>query len=153
MAAEHSPVPLASLLAGPVAVVITFIVAAAFNIGSGIDWMITAVVGSGLAFAVNGKPRHEEADFVWVLPFFVLLWGIVSSATTWDPTWARMPRWVYVKNKFLGPDCSSSECLGILFSMPAISTASYSLVTFLVRRIARATQGAASQSPADSAMS
>ena len=154
---ENPPNPLIkfflhSMLAGPVAVIMAGIVAAAFDMGTGADLTVAAVVGGGLAFAVNGKPRHRVGAFVWVVPFVLLLWGVVGSATSWDPRWAGMERWVYVQNEFLGPDCSSTECLAIVFStMPAITSGTYSLVTFLVRWVARTTQDAASQKPADSA--
>ena len=125
-----------SLLAGPASVVLTLIVAAALNLSSGGALVLAALHGALLAGIFNRQvQRGRVAAFVWILPFFLITYEVIHEATAWDPRWARMPRWAYVKNELFGPNCSASECLATVFvTMPAISMASYSIIAFFLQR-------------------
>lgn len=68
---------------------------------------VAGIVG----LVANYIRQRRTSLFVWALPLALFAFAAWDLYTTWNPSWAPVPRRHYVIGALFGPDCQSQECL------------------------------------------
>ena len=77
-----------------------------------LTFWLTPFTGAILGIVATKRWRSRIVIFSFLPTTLLFLWALTGVLVSWNPSWAHMGRWEYAKNSFLGPNCSSSECLG-----------------------------------------
>ena len=84
---------------------------------------VAGIVG----LVANYFRQRRTALFVWALPLALFAFAAWDLYTTWDPSWAPVPRRHYVIGSLFGPDCHSQECLYTLPTDILLASLCYTL--------------------------
>jgi hypothetical protein len=110
----------------------SFLVVVVVPIVGLLNYWTTPFAGGALAL-YTARGRHARgALFAWIPAFLLFAWDATSTITTWGPSWSHMTRWEYLMNYLFGPNCGSSECLGMVVSAVFTGGIGYSLAAYFV---------------------
>jgi hypothetical protein len=96
----------------------------------GPSFLLPIISGGVLCYLFTRRAELvTPALWVWLVPAAVLIWSIrdwrhQAVDNSWQDVW----------NNFFGTRCSSSECLYEIITAVFLSSVSYSLVAFFLRR-------------------
>jgi len=123
----------------------SFLVVVAVPILGLLDYWITPLAGGALAL-FTARGRHGRgALYAWIPASLLFAWDAADSLRFWAPSWSHMTRWEYFRNYHFGPNCGSSECLGLVISALFTGGLGYSLAAYFVLRKKRTASNAQSE--------
>jgi hypothetical protein len=124
--------PIAALLLSPVALVLEHTLSPIAG-----EVAYSLAVAGGIGWFVARRWPHRSATFVWVPGFVLYVYDVIGLLRRWEITRPQIGRWEYAVNTMFGPNCSDTECLGVLFSAMLMGTFSYSLGSYFCLRRTR----------------
>ena len=99
-----------------------------------LNYWVTPLMGVLLGGITTERWRSSSVLFAWIPSFLLFADEAITLFRIWNPTWAYMSRWQYVKNTLFGPQCSSSECLDLVITAIFLGGIGYAIGGYLALR-------------------